>query len=140
MKITEDILSIQVSELLRGKTDDFYRIDFVSTDYRETYTITACPLHKNYVNWLPLIETGHELCVQLRGVRTLFKDYDESRCKRSGAIRLNADSKPDFINSYDRDQALDKLKSTLGLNRAKPIANPLNTLFGYGDEFNEEDQ
>ena len=134
MNLDADILSIQVSELLKGKTDDFYRIDFVSTDYRETYTITACPAHKNFARWLPLIETGHELVVQVRGVRTLFKDLDESRCKRSGAVRLNADSKPTFINSYDRNQALDKLKETLGLNRANPIADPLQTLFGYGDE------
>lgn len=134
MILTEDILSIQVSELMEGRHDDFHRIDFITRDFTRTYTITVCPAHKNYVHWQPIVEAATEYCVVLRDAHTLDRLMEHSKCPHTGAYRLNADKKPTYIATYDRNETLARLKDELGLNPALPIADPLETLFGAGVE------
>ena len=134
MKIQKDILSIQVSELLPGKTADYYRIDLISRDYKDTYTIAVCPEHRNYEYWKPIVDNSTELCVALSTTYTLKGNLEDSICEKTGAVRLNADKKPTYTATHDRKEALAKLKDDLGINPTQPIADPFNTLFGYGEE------
>lgn len=127
-------MAIQVSELLKGRSEDYYRIDFISLDYKEIYTLTVCPGCDNYDHWEGIVRYGNSLCPVIDNFRTLYGDYEKSRCPNTGAIRINADGKPDYLEAFDRDPALALLKESLGLNPMNPIADPLDTLFGYSDE------